>query len=94
MEANPNMRHVRIYGAADKVHTDDKFWQHEDYVLVHYEAGALFRTVFETYNYVCVRHHVPFGVLEHRLSEKTTLQTVIDELGLHEGVIEVYAFNV
>ena len=87
-------RKVRIYGTADDNGTDDKYWQHEESVCVHDRVGELFKPVFDAYNHVSVKYRVPFGVLEYTLAKETTLRTVIDQLGQHEGVIEAYAKNV
>ena len=86
-QTNANMRQLRIHsGAGDETR--------EVQVDVTKTLGEQLGEVFAQYNYVCVKHFVPFGVLEHRLKEQTTLETVIEPLGLYEGVIEVYAKNV
>ena len=98
--ADPRYRQVRIYGTADDLGTNDKFWTHEARVLVDSKVGDVLKDVFDTYNYVCVTNHVRFGKLQYHWTHHTirtsmtTLKTVIDTLGLHEGVIEVYAKNV
>ena len=98
--ADPRYRQVRIYGTADDLDTNDKFWTHEARVLVDSKVGDVLKDVFDTYNYVCVTNHVPFGKLQYHWTHHTirtsltTLKTVIDTLGLHQGVIKVYAKNV
>lgn len=86
-QTNANMRQLRIHSGAD----DEP---REVQVDVTKTCGEQLGEVFAQYNYVCVKHFVPFGVLEHRVKEQTTLETVIEPLGLYEGVIEVYAKNV
>ena len=49
--------------------------------------------MFDQYKQVSVKYRVPFGVLEYTLAKHTTLKTVIEELGLPEGGIDVYAKN-
>lgn len=94
VRARNDYRRVRIYGSADDNGTDDKYWQREESVCVHDPVGELFKPVFDAYNHVYVKYRVPFGVLEYTLAKQTTLKTVIDQLGQHQGVIEVYAKNV
>ena len=89
-------RRVCVYGTANDFRTDEKnakYWQHAERVCVHVPVGEVLKPVFDQYKHVSVKHRVPFGVLEHTLAKHTTLKTVIEELGLHEGDIEVYAKN-
>lgn len=90
-------RIVCVYATANDFRTDEenaKYWQHEERVCVHVPVGEVLKPVFDQYDHVSVKYRVPFGVLEYTLAKATTLKTVIEELGLPEGDIEVYAKNV
>ena len=89
-------RPVCVYGTANDFRTDEKnakYWQHVERVCVHVPVGEVLKPVFDQYDHVSVKYRVPFGVLEYTLAKHTTLKTVIEQLGLHEGDIEVYAKN-
>ena len=96
VRAIKDTRPVCVYGTANDFRTDEKnakYWQHVERVCVHVPVGEVLKPVFDQYKHVSVKHRVPFGVLECTLAKHTTLKTVIEQLGLHEGDIEVYAKN-
>ena len=89
-----SMRELRIYGAADDKHTDDKYWTRETFEVVHYKLGALIAPVFAMYNFVYIKTPVGHDVAIIRLTKDMYLKDVIAELKLLEGVIVIHAYNI
>ena len=82
---HPNYREVHLFcDGAEPV---------RDFHMVFYPAGALFKEVFDAYPCVYVKHVVPHGVLEYRLQRETPVKDALEALGVHEGVVKIYADN-
>ena len=59
-----------------------------DFNMSFYPAGALFKEVFDAYEFVYVRH----GGREHYLTRLTPVKEAIEALGIADGaVVEIYA---
>jgi hypothetical protein len=82
---NPHYREVHIFGADTE--------SIKDRLCVLYASDVLFKDVFDTFTYVYVKWDVPYGVLTYRSQRETSLKTALDALGLHEGVVHIYADN-
>ena len=94
MQTNASMRQLRIYGAADDKHTDQKYWTRETFENVNYELGVLIGPVFNLYNFLYIEAPKEYGISIYRLNREMLLKDVIAELKLPEGVIEIYAYNI